>query len=547
MALSGIPIYDRDEIGNSLSAINNAFLQVDQKFGTFVPNTGGSITGTLTATNGMFTDSVSAAVLRGYGGFLTGMQGYPSAIGQFDYSLASPFISGNNAYFTNNVTASAFIGDGSRLYNLTGVSTGNLSVTGGNINGVIALGDTLTVTTSAYIANLLTEVVTPYYDPYYNSVAFLTRHTSLTGTNGATPVELVATSTFEVGGSTGTVGLSSKYQKFNKTSLYIDTPGYNVSGTIKYAKWSGNSYIYDFGSSTDFTIEFWTYIGGYPDTTQGGGSTSYRCASLIDTFPRGSGYDSSKSFGLGIRGDGSLIFFHGGGTFLPSVAVVPLKTWTHVALQRTGSTISVCVNGVRSEILIGSNLTLQSPEPALYIGGSPKISGYFNTPNQYGLIDSAFSEYRVTIGTARYSGSAYTVPASYFPYKQNKEISVNGDVTSNNVIAKAGSFTLSSLALEVLGNASLPGSILGTGQYSAKTNNLPWQRLTSSYDGNTQVAVIPTGIFVSTDYGNTWGVALSANLKYFTSAAITQSGATIFACATNTDYIISQLTMVLTG
>lgn len=457
MAIIGIPISNRQEIGNSLSAINNAFTELDLRFNDILTTAGGTFVGGVTAAEmaapymsagiiegyggfltGVITDKggtatrgitatdmsaqhVSAGVILGYGGFLRGLNGYPSAIGQFDFSLTAPHISGVDAVFTRSVTTSAgsfashlsaqriygkFFGDGSGLFNINNA------------------GSSLTVGASAFIPTVALETLVSNYDPLYSSVTVLTRNS---GPTGSLPTFLApSTAVVSVSGTTGTAGLSSKYVKFNNSSLYFDSPGYlpATGGLInKYVKVE-NANMFNVGTSTVFTLEFWIYVGEYPKTSEGANPAhaNQRCAALVDTFSKLQ-QTSIGAFCIGLRGDGTLILHTINGVYTTS-ATIPLNKWTHVAFERYSSFLYFNVDGVRTSIVANGTISLTPPANIINVGSSPWIPGIFSG-GEYGLIDTAISEFRITVGATRYAAATFTVPAGYFSYKNSNDVAVN--------------------------------------------------------------------------------------------------------------------------
>jgi photosystem II stability/assembly factor-like uncharacterized protein len=417
MAIPGIPISDLYELGDSLSAINSAFATLDQRVGNSITTSGGTFSGGITATEAVFA-SVSASAYYGYAGFLTGVQGIPSAHIQGDITIGAPLVSGINASFTNHVSAARFIGDGSLL---TGIVTNDkLSLSGGQLVGDLYLtsptyaGNTVNVSTSAYIPTIVTQTVKANYDPFYSNVTFLTR-------NSPFP------SVYSVIGTAGVAVSSSKYTKFHQTSLYFDSSGYVATGSgagNKAIKVTGSNYL-TVSNSTYFTVEFWIYVGAYPNTSAGldDSDAPFRCASLIDTFSK-TGGSTTNGFCLGLKGDGTLII-HTGTTGSTSIAAsIPLRSWSHVVLTKINNIVYVGVNGTFTSAGI-THPTISTVDGAFYIGGSPSIVGYF-AGLEYGLSDTAISDYRITVGgSMRYSSSVgYTVPVSQFPSTGANQITI---------------------------------------------------------------------------------------------------------------------------
>lgn len=480
MAINGIPISDLDELGDSLSTINKALTALEDKITTAsgLPLSGGTLSGNLTGTNAVFTNSVSATVFRGYGGYLTGMVGVPGAIGEFTQSLAAPLVSGisvkgNTAVFTTSLSAPSlsgvYYGDGS---NLKGFVSDALPRSGGGVYGELAAGTNLNVGTAVYTPVLGAEKLSANYDPLFSSVTFFTRNT---GELGSLPTDLSPNgATFSIQGTTGVVGLSTKNTLFNKSSLYFNSPGADVAGGRKYVKVTGNN-VLEFGN-TAFTIDFWVYCGAYPDTLPGPDSfSSWRCAALIDTFSKANYPNANGTgFSLGIRGDGALIVFKNSEATPVGVGTMPLKKWTHIAIvKKDNGTFNVFINGVPSLSPWQACGNIGSQDNAFYIGTNPALSfayqgggGYYHPMDPggiWGLVDTSISEFRITSGV-RYSES-FSVPQSYFPSTNVDKIQVGSNLSVTGNVSAAKFVGDGSGLINVPGSGSASLSAYPAGTY----------------------------------------------------------------------------------
>ena len=163
-------------------------------------------------------------------------------------------------------------------------------------------------------------------------------------------------------------GISSAY--FDGNGDYIETP---------------NNPIFDF-SVGDWTIEFWMYADTQNDKH------------ILSNIGPGTG-------GINIYIDDSQNITYNNGINTTSVGTSysPYwNQWTHIALARLGTTITMYVNGV-----VAGTPTTQTPETSqfLFIGKSG-YSGYDFT----GYID----DLRITMGIARYTAN-FTPPIVPFP------------------------------------------------------------------------------------------------------------------------------------
>lgn len=109
---------------------------------------------------------------------------------------------------------------------------------------------------------------------------------------------------------------------------------------------------------------------------------------------------------LYVNGSTLATYGQGGTSYYVYVTVegaLPIGQWSHVAMVREGTVISVYTNGVRRYTYTNSQ-----PHHFNVIGN---YGGYTSADYKFGgLID----EIRVST-VARYSGESYTVPTSAFP------------------------------------------------------------------------------------------------------------------------------------
>lgn len=211
-------------------------------------------------------------------------------------------------------------------------------------------------------------------DPQYTNVTLLLHGEGANGSTTFTDNSLVP----QTPTVNGTAQISTAQAKFGSSSMYLD----GLNGNFL----SYNRLIFDFGLTTDFTIEFWFYPISYNTYDQ-----------LIGMWglPYNAWQFSWYPTYLGVNGNYS--------TFTRANA--PLNTWHHLALCRSGTTMTVFLNGVPS--VLGANV-----DTTTISGGT---FGVGRVSNQAGLGAQAYyDDFRVTRGVARYSG-AFTPPTAAFP------------------------------------------------------------------------------------------------------------------------------------
>ena len=181
--------------------------------------------------------------------------------------------------------------------------------------------------------------------------------------------------------------------KIGPTSLYFD-------GSVRQYLQTPTSANYAFGSK-DFTIEFWLNPTAYAI------SYIFGCGASANML-----INMSSTGGIGAYStiSGTTVFQRSS----TSGTTAPLNQWTHIALVRYGTIVTLYVGGVAQSNASDSNILTSSTSVDsaasgyyLTIGGSPL--NYYAT-GLTGYMD----EIRVTIGTARYT-AGFTPATAAFP------------------------------------------------------------------------------------------------------------------------------------
>lgn len=156
------------------------------------------------------------------------------------------------------------------------------------------------------------------------------------------------------------------------------------NGTTRYLNVAGTNPQFAFGTG-DFTIEMWIYQIARSATN----------AVLYDSRPAGTGSGASHfGFSIGPAGE---IFTAGAGT-------ISLNTWYHIAIGRSGTTLTAYVNGVA--MYNGTDTTN-------WLNGTnrPTIGTDGNVPLSNGYTFNGYiSNLRVVKGTAVYTANFAPVP-----------------------------------------------------------------------------------------------------------------------------------------
>ena len=233
-------------------------------------------------------------------------------------------------------------------------------------------------------------------DPYWSNVKLLLHFegtgSTLTDSSGTMP----SGNWFPQ----GSVTQSTAQFKFGAKSFLFN-------GTTDY-DYGLSDAAHDVQTATDFTIECWVR-----PTLDGNSATQY------GLFTRRFGTANYGQYNCYLKGDGKVEIvssFNGSswGVLLTASAAgsVASGSWTHLAYVREGTRFSIYAGAsgtgsrIDTTVTAGGNL-MSDPSQYLTLGRGGATSGpYYN-----GYMD----EFRITKGTARYTGTTYTVPTAQFP------------------------------------------------------------------------------------------------------------------------------------
>jgi hypothetical protein len=175
---------------------------------------------------------------------------------------------------------------------------------------------------------------------------------------------------------------------------------FSATGWSTFFDGSGDSFsvststVLDLNGAIDFTIEAWVYLTGY-------GSTSDMSLNIANKFTGAGGLGYTYGIFGGGANQGKIQFYGAAGSVsIISTNVIPLNSWNHVAIVKSGTTYTHYLNGVAN----GSQTTattLTASANALVIG-------------DYGYSDDFLgymSNLRITKNGAVYT-SGFTPPTS---------------------------------------------------------------------------------------------------------------------------------------
>jgi hypothetical protein len=239
----------------------------------------------------------------------------------------------------------------------------------------------------------------PEDDRYFNNVSLLLH---MDGANNSTTFIDSSSNNYAI-----TTGLNAKIS--TAQSKYGGSSA-NFSATNDFLSFSSTTF--SFGTD-DFTVECWIYVSNY-------GSSPYKPVII------GSGYNGLVFY---INNDGTLwCGQYGVGNNANSTGVIPLNTWTHVAVTRSGSTARLFINGTIDGIGSWSATLNGSSTPAIGIDPANSLQKFT------GYID----DFRITKGISRYN-SNFTIPSSAYPDNTYTPVTATViDLTKNKI---TGTFT----------------------------------------------------------------------------------------------------------
>ena len=214
-------------------------------------------------------------------------------------------------------------------------------------------------------------------------------------------------------------------EAFHGASVYFDGTGDSLS--------IPNSTEHDLPG--DFTIECWAYFN---DVSSDMG--------IMDKWY--TGYEAwDLRYNAGSVNDFSFFGSDNGanGTYTAFTFGTPvINQWYHLAVSRTGSTISTYVNGNRTNTTTNSNTLTASYPTAI---GADGLNGY--------LTDA-----RIVKGTALYTGTTYTVPTAPLTAITNTKFLLNpetsiSDLSQRNALICRGDVETSTTQVKFAGTKSI--------------------------------------------------------------------------------------------
>jgi hypothetical protein len=220
--------------------------------------------------------------------------------------------------------------------------------------------------------------------------------------------------------------------QFQWTAPVIGGSGY-FDGTGDYLTAAANA-AFQFGTG-NFTIEYWYYPTVFGTNT-----------------PIDMGYANTGSYVIQNASDGKPYFYSGStGLVFTATTGYLLNAWNHLAVTRSGTTLSMFINGVR--VGTATNSTNFNANFALGIGGSPTHSTVYE-------VTGYLSSVRLLKGTAVYDPTLTTLTVPTAPLTAITNTSLLLNFTNAGIVDGTMKNNL-----ETVGNAQVNTSIVkyGTG------------------------------------------------------------------------------------
>jgi hypothetical protein len=232
---------------------------------------------------------------------------------------------------------------------------------------------------------ILAQTYTPG-DRYYNETSLLLHGN---GSNGSTSI-IDSSPNPKIVTAVGNAQISTAQSKFGGSSIAFD-------GSGDYLRVPSTGTPGDLGAG-NFTVELWHFLVSRLN--------AFPCLiSNYSSFAAGSfalfaGHSSSSTtkYQLALNGSGF--------PSINSTADITYNQWVHLAVVRSGSTITLYVNGTASGT-VTSAVTLAGTDGSLWVGTTgDTLAG--------GVINGYINDLRITKNIARYNTANFTPPTAAF-------------------------------------------------------------------------------------------------------------------------------------
>lgn len=173
--------------------------------------------------------------------------------------------------------------------------------------------------------------------------------------------------------------------------------------------------------TNNFTVEAWVYITSYTNVWQ----------SIISTRASSSTAGATDVWVLGVNNTGYAYIYSGAMQIQGAAGQVPLAAWTHICVTRSGSTMTLYINGTSVQTATSSqNYSVSSASIGANKDGSEVWTGYINN-------------LRLVVGSVVYTGN-FTPPTAPLTAITNTVLLTcqNTGPVSNSAFIDRGTYNL---------------------------------------------------------------------------------------------------------
>ena len=277
-----------------------------------------------------------------------------------------------------------------------------------------------------------------YGSPFFNFQGFISNLRVLKGTGTIAPT--VPTAPLTAITNTQLLLFQDKRIKDNSNNNFAITKATDLPTVSSFAPFvdtdttTGSGYFDssgDFVASTigaigsgDFTIEFWTYKPA--------------AAARMYYFTTGTGPEWGDAAGVSLlEYDGNLALNVGTVNSITIAPALALRAWHHIAVVRSGSTVTTYVNGTAAATTLTSSANLSGTLCRIGLGAT-NSGGWFS---YYGYM----TDFRILVGTALYTANFTPPTAPLTAITNTRYLTLQSRVGHNNntIIDQSGNKYLS--------------------------------------------------------------------------------------------------------
>jgi hypothetical protein len=346
--------------------------------------------------------------------------------------------------------------------------------------------------------------VITYADYFYNNVVLL-----LTGDGKPNGSQAIT----DLSGTPKTITVNGNAQ-ITTTVKKHGTGSIAFDGTTDYLTIPDSSQLQI--TSGNFTIELWSYpLTGksYPCLFSNYNSTTWNAGTGVGLYVGHAGISDTTHYKLA---------WNGVWPKLTSSATIVFNVWTHIALVKNGSTVTLYLNGIADSSFTDSSSSYTAP--MWWIG----TGGY--TPNNSDEFKGYIDDFRITKGIARYTGT-FIPPYVQLPTTQLQYYAIGlapAAPTGVSAVASFGQAVVSFTSVDNGGDLITSYTVTSSGGHTTTGTNSPIT--VTGLAGSTNY----TFTVVATNIAGTNSPASSASAVVTTSANIVSSGLVFYVDAVST-------------